>query len=65
MAGVVNLRLARKRRKRAKESAIAETNRLLHSEPAAARKKTKLGRELAAKRLDGHRRGTPPPARDD
>ena len=54
MGDVLNLRMARKRRKRAAREAEAETNRAAHGLSAAERRRIEAERERAGKALDGH-----------
>jgi len=55
MAAIVNLRQARKRKKRAEKDAAAETSRQAHGTPKTAHAKATLLNALEAKRLEGHR----------
>lgn len=59
MAGIVNLRMARKRRARAEREAQADRNRLEHGVPKALTEKAQAERRLAQQALDGHRRERP------
>jgi hypothetical protein len=59
MTEIINLRLARKRRRRAEEAQRAAENRTAHGQPMQARKLRGLQEEIEAKRHEGHRR-TPP-----
>ena len=56
MADIVNLRQARKRKKRDESARIADENRRAHGRTAAERTETRLSKSLADKRLDAHRR---------
>lgn len=56
MGDVVNLRRARKRKKRDDENLVAEGNRLRFGRPAADRKLDEARQELETRRLDGHKR---------
>lgn len=65
MGDVLNLRMARKRRKRTEREAEAATNRAAHGLPAAERRRLDAERERAGKALDGHSlsAGREPPKR--
>ncbi len=56
MNEVVNLRLHRKRKRRAEKDDAAVANRLAHGRPKAETTKEKLIRALEEKRLAMHRR---------
>ncbi len=56
MSDVVNLRLHRKRKRRAAKDDAAAANRTAHGRPKAETEKAKLVRALEEKRLDMHRR---------
>ena len=60
MADIVNLRQARKKKRRDDAERDAAANRVLHGRPAGEKYKDRLGRELAEKRLEAHRRDAPP-----
>jgi F0F1-type ATP synthase membrane subunit b/b' len=53
---IVNLRRARKQRRRDQDDAIAAANRLAHGLSKAAKRETRAERERAERALDGHRR---------
>lgn len=53
---VVNLRLARKKKKRAEAEAAAEANRISHGLSKAEKKRLKAHADAAARHLDGHRK---------
>ena len=55
MADIVNLRQARKRKRRDEEERTADENRRVHGRSAAEKTHTRLVNELAGKRLEGHR----------
>lgn len=59
MGEIVNLRRARKRDARLREEAAAAANRTAFGAPKAAKGQARAERELAARRLDGHRRVDP------
>jgi hypothetical protein len=59
VSDVVNLRQARKRRRREEKERTAEANRLLHGRPKEETLRTRLARDMEARRLDGHRRAEP------
>jgi len=59
MAEIVNLRIARKRKRRADAQDVAETNRALHGRSKADKRVTEAEREAAQRHLDGHRRDAP------
>ncbi len=56
MGEVVNLRQARKRKKRAEKEVDAAESRVIHGRSAAERIIKQRAEALAAKHLDGHRR---------
>lgn len=56
MAEISNLRQARKRKRRADKERDAEANRLRFGRSAAAKAGERLDRDLAERRLEGHRR---------
>lgn len=53
MAEVINLRLARKQRKRASNAAAADTNRLLHGRTKEQRALAQTERARSERMLDG------------
>ena len=55
---IVNLRRARKQRRRAEEEAAAAANRIAHGVGKAAKREARAERELAARALEGLRRGS-------
>ncbi|MGO4871847.1 MAG: DUF4169 family protein [Roseiarcus sp.] len=55
MGEIVNLRRARKRRERQSEEAAAAANRAAFGAPKAAKREAQAKRELAERRLEGHR----------
>jgi hypothetical protein len=55
MGEIVNLRRARKRGERKREDAAAAANRVAFGAPKAAKREAQAKRELAERRLDGHR----------
>jgi hypothetical protein len=55
MREVVNLRQARKRKRRAEKARIAAENRLTKGQPTAGKTAARRAQALAEKRLDGHR----------
>lgn len=59
MAEIVNLRLARKAKKRKDEAEVAQHNRVLHGRTKAERKLVETLREREARALDAHRIETP------
>ncbi len=65
MAEIVNLRVARKRKRRADKSKDAGASRTLHGRSAADRQAGDLQRGLDVKRLEAHRRDPQGPAGDD
>jgi hypothetical protein len=56
MAEIINLRQARKRKERAAKEAKAEANRVAFGRTKGERQQTDAERDLARRRLDGHRR---------
>jgi hypothetical protein len=56
MTEIVNLRLARKRRRRADKEKDAAETRIQHGRSAGERAEASSERALLTKRLDGHRR---------
>jgi hypothetical protein len=62
MAEVVNLRLARKRKAREERQERATENRVRHGEKADVKGTRKAGREIEARRLEGHLLGVKPDA---
>ena len=60
MGEVVNLRRVRKERARADKETAAEANRLAFGRTRVERVLTAAERDLATRRLDGHRREAPP-----
>ncbi len=65
MADIVNLRQARKKKRRDDAERDAAANRVLHGRTAAEKSKNRLGREIEEKRLDAHRRDAPPESGSD
>ena len=57
MAEIVNLRQARKRKRRDEKEHEAAANRRLHGQTGSEKTKLRLTRALDEKRLEGHRRG--------
>ena len=55
MVQIVNLRVARKRARRAQENTKAKANRAAHDSPAAERKRDEARRNQAARSLDRRR----------
>ena len=55
MAEIVNLRQARKRKRRDEKERVAETSRIAHGRSASETKQTRLTKDLEAKRLEAHR----------
>ncbi len=60
MGDIVNLRQARKRKRRTDSEREAETSRLLHGRTRTEKQKTARLLEIEAKRLAAHRREAPP-----
>ncbi len=60
MAEIVNLRLARKRRRRDGAEERAAENRVRHGRTAEEKARLSLARELEEKRLAGHSRRDDP-----
>jgi len=56
MSEIVNLRQARKRRRRADEALQAAEKRTTHGQSAATKKARRLKHEFDTKRHEGHRR---------
>jgi hypothetical protein len=56
MAEIINLRQARKKKARADKEAHAAENRVVFGRTKAERDKTKSEKELAERRLEGHKR---------
>jgi hypothetical protein len=56
MAEIVNLRQARKQKARAEKEARASDNRIQFGRTKAEKKLTKAERDMAARRLDAHKR---------
>jgi hypothetical protein len=56
MAEIVNLRQARKRKRRSEKESASEANRLTHGQSAEARKQLRQSRDLEERRLEAHRR---------
>jgi Domain of unknown function (DUF4169) len=56
MTEIVNLRLTRKRKRRAEQDEAATANRLAHGCPKAEKTRADRVRALDATRLEGHRR---------
>lgn len=56
MAEIINLRQARKNKARADKEARAEQNRITFGRTSAEKELTKAERELAQRRIDGHKR---------
>ena len=59
MAEIVNLRQARKRKRRYAKERIADENRRAHGRSSAEKTETALTRSLDDKRLEAHRRERP------
>lgn len=59
MAEIINLRRARKAKARAEAETEADANRRKFGQPKAERVKREAERDIAARRLDGHRLGEP------
>ena len=59
MADIVNLRQARKRKKRDEKDRAADDNRRAHGRTAAEKTETRLVKSLDDKRLEAHRRERP------
>ena len=55
MSDIVNLRMARKRKRRADKERMASQNRALHGVPNAERKRSRAESEKAASFVDAHR----------
>jgi hypothetical protein len=56
LSEIVNLRQARKRKRRDEKERAAEASRLAHGRTKDEKERTKLSKELEAKQLEGHRR---------
>jgi hypothetical protein len=56
MAEIVNLRQARKRKRRSDKEEATAGNRLTHGRAAAEKTATRLIRDLEDRRVEGHRR---------
>ena len=56
MGELVNLRRARKQRRREQDDATAAANRLAHGVGKAAKREVREERERAERALEGHRR---------
>ena len=56
MAEIINLRQARKQKARAEKEARASDNRIQFGRTKAEKKLTKAERDMAARRLDAHKR---------
>lgn len=61
MADIINLNRARKDRAAAEKKAQAAENRAKHGRAKAETSKLKAEREIAARKLDGHRRNEETP----
>jgi hypothetical protein len=59
MAEIVNLRPARKRKRRNDKERIADENRRSHGRSVVDKTATRLAKNLDDKRLDSHRREPP------
>jgi hypothetical protein len=59
MAEIVNLRQARKRKRRDDKAKDAAASRLLHGQTAGEKLRNRLDKELGEKRLQGHVRDRP------
>ena len=55
MAEIINLRRARKQRARVEADKTAEQNRISFGRTKAERSLTEAEREMAARRIDGHK----------
>ncbi len=60
MADIINLRRARKAKARSADAVRAAENRSAFGRPKAERDRLAAEQEGAARRLEGHRRETPP-----
>lgn len=58
MVEIVNLRQARKAKRRQEDAASAQASRLLHGRTKAEKRLTEAEREREERRLEGARRGT-------
>ena len=56
MGELINLRRARKQRRREQGEAVAAANRLAHGVSKAAKREAREERERAERALEGHRR---------
>ncbi|MFM5931650.1 MAG: DUF4169 family protein [Novosphingobium sp.] len=56
MAEIINLRMARKARKRSEDQSRADQNRALSSRTKAEKARDRDEQDRAARSLDGHRR---------
>ena len=65
MADIVNLRQARKKKRRDDAERDAAANRVLHGRTAGEKSKTRLDRVIEKKRLDAHRRDVRPGSASD
>ena len=59
MAEIVNLRQARKRKRRDDKERVADENRRSHGRGAVEKTATRLAKNLNDRRLDAHRRERP------
>ena len=59
MAEIVNLRQARKRKRRDNKERVADENRRSHGRSLTEKSATRLAKNLDDKRLDAHRRERP------
>lgn len=64
-AEIINLRMARKQKKRQAEDKTSETNRRLHGRSKAEREAARRRREDLQTHVDGHRLETPDTSGDD
>jgi hypothetical protein len=60
MSEIVNLRLARKRKRRAEKDSAAAENRVAYGRGAGEKAATRQTAELSERRLEGHRREPDP-----
>ncbi len=60
MSDAVNLRRARKQKRRAEKERAAAQNRFAHGRPISEKKAARRAGVLDAKRLEGHRRDPGP-----
>jgi hypothetical protein len=56
MSEIVNLRMARKQKRRAEKERDAAANRAAHGTPGAEKRAARAAKALSEKRLEGHRR---------